>query len=96
VFREFNERLREAAAGFDLQALDLVCECGDAHCTGRITMSVEEYERLRSDPRQFALVPGHEVPEIEEIVARTDAYVVARKRAGEPAELAEQTDPRSS
>jgi hypothetical protein len=96
VFREFNERLEEVARGFELRALDLVCECANADCTDRITMAIAEYEQLRSDPRQFALVPGHELPELEEIVARRDDYVIALKRVGEPAEVAEATDPRSS
>jgi hypothetical protein len=95
VFREFNERLEEVGRGFDLRMLDLVCECGDAECTERIRMSVEEYEQLRTDPRQFAVVPSHEAPDIEDVVERKGDYDVVYKRAGGPAELARETDPRS-
>lgn len=96
VFREFNERLRGVAGDFGLELLDLVCECGDADCTARIAMSVQEYEQLRSDPLRFAVVPGHELAGFEEILERRGAYDVICKRAGEPAELARETDPRSS
>ena len=37
---------------------------------GRQTLSIAEYEAVRSDPRQFIVAPGHELPEIETIVAR--------------------------
>jgi hypothetical protein len=31
-------------------------------------MRVDEYERLRHNPRRFAVVPGHELPDIEAVV----------------------------
>src|SRR5712691_6121523 len=64
IFREVNERIEELAETFDLKAepLDLVCECGNADCVKRITMTIAEYEAVRSESRQFAVFPGHEVP----------------------------------
>jgi hypothetical protein len=96
VFREFNERLETAARSLDLRMLDLVCECGDAGCDERIAMSVEEYEQLRSNPLHFAMVAGHELAGVETVVERKGTYNVIRKSVGEPAELARETDPRSS
>jgi hypothetical protein len=96
VFREVNERIEDLADRFELkdEPLDLVCECGDADCLRRISMTRAEYEELRSDPRQFAVHPGHEYPEAEEVVARRKEYdIVAKNRI--PARIAEQTDPRS-
>ena len=97
VFREVNERINDLAEHFRLedQPLDLVCECGDPSCVERITMRREEYEHLRSDPTHFAVHPGHEEPDVEDVLEKRGAYDVVRKHEGEPAEIAERTDPRS-
>jgi len=97
VFREVNERIEGLAETFDLtsEQLDLVCECGEASCVERITMSHQEYEQLRSDAHLFAVYPGHEVPDIERVVDRQKGYFVVEKGQGEPAAVAGQTDPRS-
>ena len=49
VFREVNERIEDLAETFDLktQSLDLICECGDAACVERITMT---RSRVRGAP----------------------------------------------
>jgi hypothetical protein len=97
VFREVNERINDLAENFGLadQPLDLVCECGDPTCVERISMSRAEYEELRSDPTHFAVNSGHVQPDVEDVVARRSAYLVVRKREGDPAEVARETDPRS-
>lgn len=96
VFREVNERIEDLAERFDLrnQPLDLICECGDENCMERITMTHAEYEEIRSDSKQFAVYPGHEYRDIEEIVERRRGYDIVRKR-DEAAELAEASDSRS-
>lgn len=97
VFRAVNEEIEGLSKRFGLtdDALDLICECGYAECAERIRMSHANYERLRSDPRTFAVVPEHEIPDVEEVVERGDGYDVVRKRSGEPAAIAERTDDRS-
>lgn len=97
VFREVNERIENLAQSFELQEepLDLVCECGDADCVRRISMTRAEYEELRSDPHQFAVHPGHEYPDVEEVVERRKGYDIVSKNHGPPEQIAEQTDPRS-
>jgi len=97
LFREVNERLEELAQGFahTPQKLDLICECGNASCASRIEMDREEYEQVRSDSATFAIVKGHAIPDIEEIVERRKAYDVVRKTADEAEEIAEKTDPRT-
>lgn len=96
LFREVNERIREIgdslAAGSE--DLDLVCECGKVECAERIRMTASEYERLRSDSTHFAVVPGHETPDVETVVERHKSYDVVRKREGDPARIAAETDPR--
>ena len=98
VFREVNERIEDLAETFDLktQVLDFVCECGDANCRERLSMTRAEYEQLRSDAHQFAVHPGHEYPEVESVIARRKGYDVVVKNRGAPEQIAERTDPRGT
>ena len=96
VFRDVNERIQDVATAFDLtsEPLDLICECGDASCVQRISISRDEYEQMRADPHLFAIAPGHEAPGVEDVVDRRTGYDIVRKRDGAPADIAENTDPR--
>ncbi len=95
VFREVNERIRDINETFklDTQELDLVCECGDSSCAERISMPIADYEQLRADSLQFAIVPGHEDHAVELVIARERTYDLVRKR-GEAAVLAAESYPR--
>jgi hypothetical protein len=97
VFREVNERIEDLAETFQLkdEPLDLVCECGDASCVRRISMTRAEYEELRSEPHQFAVHPGHEYPDVEELLEKRKGYDIVSKNQGIPEKIAERTDPRS-
>jgi hypothetical protein len=94
-FRSVNERLKsaEGAAGPADELLGFVCECGDAGCTARIELTRAEYARARADGKTFVLVPGHEKPDVEEVVARSDRFLMVRK-FGLAGEAAEDLDPR--
>ncbi|HKI22464.1 MAG TPA: hypothetical protein VKA24_03505 [Gaiellaceae bacterium] len=96
VFREANERIRDVNETFATltDELMLVCECGHGTCAEQISMKPGEYEALRAQPADFAIVPGHEIPDVEEVIARSEAYVIVRKNAGIPRRVAEVTDPR--
>jgi hypothetical protein len=96
VFREANERIEDLNQTFATitDTLVLVCECGDGKCVDKISMSPEDYEELRAEPAHFAIVPGHEIPDVEQVVAERDGYHVVRKTAGIPRRIAELTDPR--
>jgi hypothetical protein len=98
VFREVNERLRELAGRFGPRdrAMDMVCECGNVRCDERIQVTPEAYEELRADARLFAIVPGHEKDDVEDVVGHHDGYDVVRKHSGEPTRVARATDPRSA
>jgi hypothetical protein len=96
MFREVNERIEGLAETFGLgeQPLDLICECGDVSCAQQIRLNGKEYEALRKEPTFFAVYPGHEIPDVEDIVERRDGYDVIRKREGEPARVARETHTR--
>jgi hypothetical protein len=46
-------------------------------------------------PGQFAIVPDHFIGDIERIVFENDRFAVVAKRAGTPADVVTETDPRS-
>ena len=96
VFRDVNERIQDVATTFDLTAepLDLICECGDPNCVERISISRDDYEQLRADPLLFAVSPGHEAPDVEEVVDKRGRYDIVRKDEGVPEEIARETYPR--
>ena len=96
LFREINERLKDVQETFDVLAdrAEFVCECGNAECTEQIEMTLDEYAALRADATTFAIVPGHEAPDVGVVVAARGRYDVVRKREGPPAELAREGDPR--
>jgi hypothetical protein len=95
VFRNVNEAIEDISERFGIsaQGLDLICECGDASCAERIQMRHAEYVELRADDRTFAVVSGHEIPDVEDVVAQRSGYAVVRKKEGEPARVAEETAP---
>jgi len=93
MFREVNERIEGLAETFGLggQPLDLICECGSTSCTQQIRMTTADYEALRKEPTLFAVYPGHEIPDVEDIIDRRDGYDVIQKRDGDPARVARET-----
>ena len=97
VFRNVNERLEtlnDALATFT-EKFDVVCECGEVECAKQISMTRESYERVRSDPALFVVVPDHEAADVEEVVESSRDYEVVRKRSGDPELTAAETDPRT-
>jgi hypothetical protein len=97
VFRDVNERIQDVATAFNLttEPLDLICECGDAACVERISLTRDAYEAIRADSELFAVATGHVAPDVEEVVDQRSGYDVVRKFKGVPAEIAQKTDPRS-
>jgi hypothetical protein len=57
------------------------CECGrDQGCEDFVMMTLDEYERVRSQRDRFAVVPGHENGEIERVVEQVDRFLIVDKR----------------
>jgi hypothetical protein len=101
LLREVNERIEQLATAKksmfeELQrsrTIDLACECMDETCTDRITMTIAEYESVRADSNEFFVLPGHVVPEVEEVSREEADYVVVAK-IGAGARVAAKLDPR--
>lgn len=97
LFRVVNERIEDLNRAFAriTETMDVVCECGDIDCSQRVVLGLDDYERVRAESTTFVLAPGHEMPDVEDVVARGDGFVVVRKHRGLPEEVARETDPRS-
>ena len=82
TLRSVNERIDGLSAVFqpdDNAQYVYVCECDDMSCLERIAISHDEYRRVRRHPTEFFVVPGHERPEVEEVVDQNSRWLVVRK-----------------
>jgi hypothetical protein len=91
-FRDANEQILAAAREYEIvDSVPFICECGDRSCHAVARMSLDAYEEVRSDPRRFFTLPGHEVADGggAEVLVERDGYVIVEKqgRAGEVAEV---------
>jgi hypothetical protein len=93
LWREVNERIRDVTK-YDGD-IEFLCECGDPTCAQPIAMTIRAYEEIRAEPTHFLVVPGHVVPDVETVVDTNERYTIVAKRAGEPAAIAIESDPRS-
>jgi hypothetical protein len=96
LFRDVNERVKAIDEAHGLPADDdweFLCECGDAQCVEHVRLTVAEYEEVRRSPVHFAVLPGHEKPEIERVVSETDTFIVVEKLPEEQP-IARGRDPR--
>ncbi len=81
AFRELNDTLESSVhrgttepdfAGF-------VCECGDGDCDTTIRVALDSYRAARQEDRKFIVVPGHQVPDTEDVVDEGYGYLIVRK-----------------
>ena len=96
LFREVNERIKRMNEHLDTDdEADFICECGDGECTHPVSLTLVEYEEVRSRGTHFAVLPGHVVPEVERVVARYPRFAVVEKTEPRAASTAASDDPRS-
>jgi hypothetical protein len=94
AFREVNEAIERGLwPGEEDSPVAFRCECASLDCDRLVQLTPKEYERVRSDPRRFFVLAGHELAEIETVVEAYERYVVVEKQAL-AGELAEASDPR--
>jgi hypothetical protein len=97
LFRLANEERGQLAEEAGLEDFLIVCECGHGWCKETIVVSREEYPRVRAHPEQFFVLPGHQIDDVEVVVAggaqTGKHYLVVAKREGLPAEIAKGFDP---
>jgi hypothetical protein len=65
----------------------VVCECAKKHCVDGFDVEPAVYQRVRSNPVLFFVVPGHEEDsQVEKVVERTPQYLIVEK-VGRAAEV---------
>ena len=98
IFRSVNEQVSKLSDTFTAatNTMRIVCECGVQSCTVQIEITPETYRRVRADATLFMVRPGHDLPEAETVVEKTDGYWVVQKDEGLPAALAIATQERTS
>lgn len=94
IFRRANEDLERRYRELAAEGLTpFLCECGDERCTQTIRLSLDEYEQVRTHSARFAIVPGHQILEVEKIVERGERFDVVEK-IDIGRRIAEATEPR--
>jgi hypothetical protein len=94
MFRRVNEAIERGNwPGEEDEQSAFRCECADAECNRMIELTPAEYEDIRAHPRRFIVLPGHERPEIEDVVEVRGGYVVVEKRGSAGRQAADE-DPR--
>jgi hypothetical protein len=76
VFRAVNEEIDELSRN---GTSPYVCECAQVSCTETIQLTRVEYRRIRSQAGHYVIVPGHEMPEIEDVVELAGDHAVVDK-----------------
>jgi hypothetical protein len=76
-FREINESAQPQRESRGTGRF--VCECADRGCMAWLEVPVAAYAAVRQNPRRFLVLPTHEIPDVESIVAREPGYFVVEK-----------------
>jgi hypothetical protein len=89
LFRAVNDNIESSEAGMDSasESFQAFCECL-ADCREHVEIVHADYTRIRRQRHRFIVVPGHEQPDIEQVVERNRAYLVVEKH-GEAAAAAD-------
>jgi hypothetical protein len=91
--REINEAIEEADTHPANSFIHVLCECGLDDCERVMAVTRPVYGRVRSDPRQFVILPVHLNSEVEDVVQESDEFLIVAKRGGTPEDIAIRTGP---
>jgi len=94
AIRDVNEGIERGQWPGDEDApVGFRCECARLGCNQLVELTLREYEEIRAHPRRFVVVPGHQVPDVETVVASRPRYLIVEK-LDQAGAAAERTDPR--
>ncbi len=83
IFREANndiqEFLTETEGDRIKRIVPFYCECSRMDCKRRIELTPLMYDKLHKNKKQFVVLQGHEIPEIEKIVTTQKNINVVEK-----------------
>jgi hypothetical protein len=96
TFRRVNETLEEKAAELGLrdERTPYLCECENERCTEVVQLTREEYEAVRTDPKTFFVVPGHQEAD-DSLVREEEASYTVIEKTGEEGRLVAERNPRA-
>ncbi len=75
-FRAINEEIAQLDGS---TATLYLCECGNPVCKEGIRLTPDVVAQLHAAPRDFVVLAGHEIPDVETVIAKSDGYVIVRK-----------------
>ena len=80
VYRDVNERIREAWRSFDFQGpMQLFCECSRPSCLAPIEIEPERYDAVRTGETRWIVAPSHAPPEAHVITRSPECWVVEER-----------------
>jgi hypothetical protein len=91
VHRSMNERTEVRTAHPD-GSMRCECECFRVECASNFQITLDAYETVRANGRNFVVAPGHQSDE-EPVLSTTPTYLVITK-VGAEGLIAETLDPR--
>jgi hypothetical protein len=98
LFRSANDRIKQLNEAFEAFSPygDWTCECMDIQCVEIVKMTLAEYEGVRAHSNRFLVAPAerHVLPDVEQIIERSDRFWLVEK-LGAAAERAAELDPRA-
>jgi hypothetical protein len=78
-FREINKRVAELSQHWRASHPRFICECLKVECAALVSLTLSEYARVRADPTCFFVLDGHEDDDVEDVLTRSDRYLVVQK-----------------
>lgn len=94
TIRDVNEGIERGQwPGDEDTPIGFRCECARLGCNQLVELTVREYGEIRSRPRRFVVVPGHELPGVETVIAARPGYVIVEK-LDQAREVDERSGPR--
>ncbi|MFL5982408.1 MAG: ANTAR domain-containing protein [Gaiellaceae bacterium] len=76
-FRNVNEVIARKQGS---NGSPFLCECANPYCNVTFDMSADDLTTLHSGIGYFVVTPGHEIPDLEEVVQRVDGHAIMKKR----------------
>jgi ANTAR domain-containing protein len=56
-----------------------ICECANPYCNVTMDVTDEDITTLHSMPGYYLILPGHEIPDVEQVVQKTATYTIVTK-----------------
>jgi hypothetical protein len=79
MFRAVNREIESEASQLGEQDLEVLCECGRSGCSDLISITAAVYDEVHNERDRFLVTPGHDDPQLENVVKRTEEWLIVDK-----------------